>query len=155
MGFSTIERSRGTSMTQETSICVSKFQAKKRWSCTQTDPSFECSKPFDYTHHTRWFRTECRPSSWIITPEILGIPTVVNRSHQFFLQKGPLRFTLSKPDAMGVLISDKPKYLAAATRSEPSYTCYKPPPHLISSDNAPIVVGQDFQSLFEDARFSL
>ena len=55
----------------------------------------------------------------------------------------------------GYSISDKPKYLAAATRSEPSYTRYKPPPHLISSDNAPVVVGQDFQSLFEDARFSL
>ena len=37
------------------------FRPERRWSCTQTDPSFEqCSKPFDYTHHTRWFRTECR-----------------------------------------------------------------------------------------------
>ena len=37
---------------------------ERRWSCTQTDLSFEqCSKPelaFDYNHHTRWFRTECR-----------------------------------------------------------------------------------------------
>ena len=38
-----------------------KFRPERRWSYTQTDPSFEqCSKPFDYTHHTRWFRTECR-----------------------------------------------------------------------------------------------
>ena len=40
------------------------FRPERRWSCTQTDLSFEqCSKPelaFDYTHHTRWFRTECR-----------------------------------------------------------------------------------------------
>ena len=55
---------------------------------------------------------------------------------------------------VGTLFQSHQLY-SAATKGRLSYTGYKPPSHLVSSDDAPVVVGQDFQSLSEDAWFPL
>ena len=56
---------------------------------------------------------------------------------------------------VGTLYFSDTKVYSAATKGRLSYTGYKPPSHLVSSDDAPVVVGQDFQSLSEDAWFPL